>query len=166
MDVADFLPMNMSAATEPVVKWADISLFEPDAVRVPQQATTSQFVQINNREFELFLNDATQAVTAGDVDGKYGLRSLQAPRIERQVPAKTMSTVEKVSAERIKLLSVKYARGPGQKEVLARLSTLNERMLEASPRVTIEQVGVLEQVDAGLATLRARREERSRRLGL
>lgn len=164
MDISDFLPMTMMAATEPITDLPEISLWEPEPAH-PFLAP-SQFLRLG-REFELFSTDAAATAIGTDALGQYGLpaRSRPATAAARQA-VDVRSQAERIADERIRLLAAKYARGPGQTEVLARLEILNERMLEAVPRVTVAQVEFLERAASELDAVRARRIERAQRLGL
>jgi hypothetical protein len=71
-----------------------------------------------------------------------------------------------IASQRVQLLAAQYATGNHAKELQARLEILNHRLLEKSPRVSVEQVEFLEGINAQLDTLSAKRVARAERLGL
>lgn len=80
--------------------------------------------------------------------------------------SKLDSDIEKIAAQRVRLMAINYADKGASKETLARLEILNRRLLDRSPRVSKEQVSELELAGDRLLRIRASREERAKRLGL
>lgn len=80
--------------------------------------------------------------------------------------AEAREVVERIAKQRVQLMAVKYASGDEPREMTARLAILNHRLLDHSPRVSVEQVQALEAAATQLAAARNFREERMRRLGI
>lgn len=74
--------------------------------------------------------------------------------------------ISKITENRIKLLAVKYANDSVSAEVIARLAILNSRLIERSPRVTIEQISFLESSIGSVKSIEQSRLDRAKRLGL
>lgn len=74
--------------------------------------------------------------------------------------------VSKIAEDRIKLLALKYANDSVSVEVIARLAILNSRLIERSPRVTIEQISFLEGSIDSVKSIEQSRLDRAKRLGL
>lgn len=85
---------------------------------------------------------------------------------DSQAQSADQSKVEQWAQERIALLARKYADNKAPLELLARLEVLNQRMLDAMPRVTEEKVRALEAANAAVSEIQAKRIERAKRLGL
>jgi hypothetical protein len=89
---------------------------------------------------------------------------LQLPVDEQKSAVEKRNAVEDVATQRVLLMAAKYSKGADAVEIIARLEILNNRMLEHSPRVSREQVAVLERAQDDLLRVRAAREERAKRL--
>lgn len=76
------------------------------------------------------------------------------------------SEVDQIASQRVRLMAAKYASGNTSVEMVARLEILNRRLLDRSPRISVDQVQALETAVAQLVNIRAAREEQMRRLGI
>lgn len=76
------------------------------------------------------------------------------------------SEVSKIAEARIRLLAIKYANDSVSAEMIARLEILNSRLIERSPRVTVEQISFLEQSIGSIKSIEQSRLDRAKRLGL
>jgi TolA-binding protein len=93
-------------------------------------------------------------------------RGTVSAQLSSQAPTARSDGVDSVASQRVQLLAAQYASGNHAKELQARLEILNHRLLEKSPRVSVEQVEFLENINAQLDTLSAKRVARAERLGL
>lgn len=85
---------------------------------------------------------------------------------QAKAPAGRPQAADTVASQRVQLLAALYATGKHAKEMQARLEILNHRLLENSPRVSVQQVEFLENVNTQLDRLNAKRVARAERLGL
>lgn len=77
-----------------------------------------------------------------------------------------VNEIDRIAKHRVRLMAARYASGAESFEMVARLEILNRRLLDKSPRVSVEQVQSLEIAASQLAQAQAGREERMRRLGI
>jgi len=91
--------------------------------------------------------------------------SFRAPAHERPAEGKE-AEVSKIAEARIRLLAIKYANDSISAEIIARLEILNSRLIERSPRVTVEQINSLESSIVSVKAIEQSRLERAKRLGL
>jgi hypothetical protein len=124
------------------------------------------------REYDLFAEDVVAARRTPATDF---LRSGTNPTTGRTAaepvpvsPTAKGSAVDDVAEQRVLLLARQYASGPSsaERELLARLEILNQKLLAMAPRVTRERVAALEAVSDKLAVIRERSQKRAERLGL
>ncbi|WP_236181510.1 hypothetical protein [Pseudomonas sputi] len=106
------------------------------------------------------LTDATPLVTMSPEAS-----TPRAPVHERHIPARDLE-INKIAEDRIKLLAIKYANDSISAEMIARLEILNSRLIERSPRVTVEQINFLEGSIGSIKTIEQSRLDRAKRLGL
>lgn len=76
------------------------------------------------------------------------------------------SEIDRIAKQRVRLMAARYASGSESSEMVARLEILNRRLLDKSPRISVEQAQALEVAASQLAQARSAREERMRRLGI
>jgi hypothetical protein len=143
------------------------------------------------RELELSHGAATKFLNAGATEVNFGTQNfnpkaklagvstkfdptpllsdvldLATPRpFEQSVQVKD-AEISKVAEARIKLLAMKYASDTVSAEMIARLEILNSRIIERSPRVTVEQIGTLENSIGAIESIEKSRLDRAKRLGL
>jgi hypothetical protein len=84
---------------------------------------------------------------------------------ERPILGKEIE-ISKIAEDRIKLLAVKYANDSVSAEMIARLEILNSRLMERSPRVTLQQINFLESSIGSIKSVEQSRLDRAKRLGL
>lgn len=74
--------------------------------------------------------------------------------------------VERIAKQRVQLLALKYANKNVSSEIVARLEILNSRLLNYAPRVSKQQVEVLENANNRLDEIKLARAKLSKRLGI
>ncbi len=157
--------MDYASSPTPFVvhPWEQVQYEIPRPLRqAPPQPTT--FSKASN-EFAVF-EDSVKT------DNRTLFAPAQARRSGDAAPARPQASVARpqavdtIASQRVQLLAAQYATGNHAKELQARLEILNHRLLEKSPRVSVEQVEFLENVNAQLDTLSAKRVARAERLGL
>lgn len=125
------------------------------------------------REYDLFVEDVVAAMQTPATDFlKSGTNPAPGRTAAEPVPVwpptARRSAVDDVAEQRVLLLARQYASGPAspERELLARLEILNQKLLAMAPRVTPERVAALEAVSDKLAVIRERTQKRAERLGL
>lgn len=93
------------------------------------------------------------------------IRPLRSQVEDRQVLGREKE-LSKIAEDRIKLLAFKYANDTISAEMIARLEILNSRLLERSPRISREQISVLESSIDSIKSIEQSRLDRAKRLGL
>ena len=167
---------DVTPVSAPVMQWSAI---RPGAAaggsdRKGWAAPTSLRGSANKRlDYDLFVEDAVAVMQTPATDFlKSGTNPALGRTATELVPVWTAtarrSDVDDVAEQRVLLLARQYARGQAspERELLARLETLNQKLLAMAPRVTPERVAAMEAVSDRLAVIRERTQKRADRLGL
>lgn len=136
---------------EPSAQTYISSLDSPERNKVKNIGTTPLDARIV-QELNKRINENIQ--TAGGVVSR---------SLKKSAKTEEATEADKTSKSRLKLLTIKYASKEPNKELLARLEMLNERMLDLAPRVTEEKVFFLEASDSRYHRLLAASNQRKER---
>lgn len=160
----DVMPMPPTHLTAPVHEWAEIALWQPPQGMSVQATHQSQFVSFLADAYEMFAaRKGEMAQTAISTSSKkIGATQAKSGR----APMPVVSGIDAIAGERVKILAAKYATNSADKEVLARLEILNQRLSQRMPTVTVGQVEFLEKINDSLAELKLKSQFRAQRLGL
>lgn len=164
---------NVTPVFEPIITWNNIAPYRPEQQKHEQLNEATGISNLSS--FDLFcLPKGVRAPTdLSHKQAQYGATYISKPSEfapkhthPKCVKLTQDSDVDRIASQRVKLLVAKYNSGQASAEILARLEILNQRLLEQAPRVSNEQLEVLEMANSKLAQIRAAREDRTRRLGL
>jgi hypothetical protein len=168
----DYYPDTSSLTNGPI--WANVAPFQPARREAtgPLVAKASQTVAAGAPNFFGDVHGPS-AATAKPTERKVTDRTESATTFlaerksaDPQLPNFSANEIEIIAKQRVRLMAAKYAGGEQVTEVIARLEILNRRLLDRSPRITVERVQSLETAVANLLQVSQAREERLRRLGI
>lgn len=150
-----------------VQNWAAIAPYEPPKSSNVDQRRTA-FLSPGGLALDFFSipekGPGAPTALAVDVGRESEVDRYSPPVVGRQLsPAVDVASIAK---QRVELLNSSYKQGPHAAEITARLKILNSRLAEALPRVSIEQVALLEVAAASLERSRSSLEARAQRLGI
>ena len=132
----------------------------------PKGAARTQPTMISNTSDKFDVFNADKGTDNRTLFSTSPNRDAGKNRVRSKAPVDSSGDTDGIASQRVQLLAAQYANGPHAKELQARLEILNHRLLERSPRVSVEQVEFLENVNTQLETLAVKRTERAQRLGL
>lgn len=168
--------MNFFVDATPFVNpsaWADVAPYIREWRETKPLVERTKFATEKTTPFDFFAHEkgpraptATVSTQTGAVEQTQTLNESSAEPSTSAFGTQSSADVERIAAQRVQLMAVKYAGGTATEEIVARLEILNRRLLERAPRVSVEQVRALEIANDQLVRIQAAREERSVRLGL
>lgn len=167
--------INCTPLVDPIVNWVNTAPFEPSKQTREAFFTQTRLAPSKKSEpFELFASVAgTTALTVvpgARIEEITKQSSLVSELVVKPNPYASMGNqgadIDRIAKQRVKLMAAKYASSAVSAEIVARLEILNRRLLDSAPRVSKEQVEGLENANERLASIRAAREERAKRLGI
>lgn len=166
--------VDVTTMVNPIVNWAQIDTYEPQRRARWEFFQPTQSARTQENPFDLFMSGtgvySPTLVIYNKADKSTQNREITNKAVSTTSPATPQQSddveIDQISKQRVKILAAKYAVGTASEELIARLEILNRRLLDRSPRVSLEQVEALESANEKLLRIRASREERARRLGI